>query len=173
MKVLALCISVIQPLRGRLYFWRLFSDVSLANDQVLTILSQHSMSLWKLEVQVQPHYSVFLARRLHTSGWSISRVINKITLARFWQASVIAANELSTSQINQSWEKDLYFLHNSENSWIIQGICSHVGLRRSVMWHTYTGRCPLEIHSSITQTSKKLLSEEMPFVLICTWDATT
>lgn len=91
-----------------LYFWQLFfSDVSLANEKVLPILGEHSMSLWKLEFQVQPHYSVFLARRLHTSGWSISRVINKITLARFWQASVIAANELSTSKINQSWEKDL------------------------------------------------------------------
>ncbi len=92
-----------------LYFWQLFSDVSLANEKVLTSLREHSMSLWKLEFQVQAHYSVFLARRLHTSGWSISRVINKITLARFWQASVIAANELSTSKINQSREKVLVY----------------------------------------------------------------
>lgn len=45
-----------------------FPDVSLANEDVLTVLIALSMSLWKREFQVQPHYSVFLARRLHTSG---------------------------------------------------------------------------------------------------------
>lgn len=112
----ALRILVIQPLQPRrrahcctfdsLFFPLMFF---FANEKVLTIPCKRSMSLWKQEFQVEPHYSVFLARRLHTSGWSISRVINKITLARFWQASVIAANELSTSQINQSWEKDLVY----------------------------------------------------------------
>lgn len=99
-----------KPLRASevsatLYFWQLLPAAPLANEKVSTVLSEHPMSLWKLRFRVQPRYSVFLARRLHTSGWSISRVINKITLARFWQASVIAANELSTSQINQSGEK--------------------------------------------------------------------
>lgn len=108
-------IQTLQPRRRAVhctldnFFFFSFPDLSLANDKILTILSEHSMSLWKLEFQVQPHYSVFLARRLHTSGWSISRVINKITLARFWQASVIAANELSTSKINQSRENDLVY----------------------------------------------------------------
>lgn len=68
-----LCILAIQPLQPRrrvqhCTFGDFFSDVLLANDKVLTILSEHSMSLWKPEFQVQPHYSVFLARRLHTSG---------------------------------------------------------------------------------------------------------
>lgn len=96
------CVCVV-TVWDEVYFWYIFfPDVSLANEDVLTVLIALSMSLWKREFQVQPHYSVFLARRLHTSGWSISRVINKITLVHFWQASVIATNELSTSQINQS-----------------------------------------------------------------------
>lgn len=79
-----------------------FSDVFHSNEKVLPILCEHSLSQWRPKSWVEPHYSVFLSRRLHTSGWSISRVINKITLVRFWQASVIAANELTTSEINQS-----------------------------------------------------------------------
>lgn len=120
--------------------------------------------------RVQPHYSVFLARRLHASGWSISRVINKITLARFWQASVIAANELSTSKINQSWVKEL--MHGSENGQIISGIYSWVGRRRSVTCHL---RATGHRASPITHTNKQKIAiiREARLVLICSISAAT
>ena len=156
----ALYVLAIQPLqlRGRvLYFWQLlfcflfflslffffsFSFFLMPPSLMRRYWLSGASVRWaygKPELQVQPHYSVFLARRLHTSGWSISRVINKITLARFWQASVIAANELSTSKINQSWGKRTWFMHSSENRQIIQGIYSFVSIEEiSDVSHTHT-----------------------------------
>lgn len=71
-----------------------------------------------------------LLRHPHTSHWSISVVISKITLVCFWQASVIAANEHSTSYINQRKKNASFFSPNPiqsspwAESW--EGVMYHV-----------------------------------------------
>ena len=144
-----------------------FSDLTLDNEEVLI----RAMSLRKLRFKVESHYSVSLARRLHISGWSSSGVIKKINLEQFWQASVIAANELSTSTLNQSWENDCCFTHRSENRQIIRSVYSLVDLRRSAM-------CRITqtiVLSLILRINKKTIAIQTDalFVAICRLNAET